>query len=81
MAQKRNVYIIATGGTIAGRADSASATVGYKAGELTVEQLIASVPGLDTLANLTGEQAFLRRSRPVFSSASSNSTTSYKVPD
>ena len=56
MAQKRNVYIIATGGTIAGRADSASATVGYKAGELTVEQLIASVPGLDTLANLTGEQ-------------------------
>ena len=56
MAQKRNVYIIATGGTIAGRAGSASATVGYKAGELTVEQLIASVPGLDTLANLTGEQ-------------------------
>ena len=56
MAQQRNVYIIATGGTIAGRAGSASATVGYKAGELTVEQLIASVPGLDTLANLTGEQ-------------------------
>ena len=56
MKQKANVYIIATGGTIAGRADSAAATVGYRAGELTVEQLIASVPGLDKLAKLSGEQ-------------------------
>lgn len=56
MAQKPNVHIIATGGTIAGRAGSASATVGYRAGELTVEQLMASVPGLDKLANLSGEQ-------------------------
>ena len=56
MKQKANVHIIATGGTIAGRADSAAATVGYKAGELTVDQLIASVPGLDKLANLSGEQ-------------------------
>ncbi|MER2139558.1 MAG: asparaginase [Succiniclasticum sp.] len=56
MTKKRNVHISATGGTIAGRADSASATVGYKAGELTIEQLMASVPGLDKLANLTGEQ-------------------------
>ena len=56
MARKPNVHIIATGGTIAGRADSASATVGYKAGELTVEQLMASVPVLDKLVNLTGEQ-------------------------
>lgn len=56
MKQKANVHIIATGGTIAGRADSAAATVGYKAGELTVEQLIASVPGLEKLANLSGEQ-------------------------
>ena len=56
MAKRRNVHIIATGGTIAGRADSASATVGYRAGELTVEQLIASVPGLDKLADFTGEQ-------------------------
>jgi len=56
MAKKPNVHMIATGGTIAGRADSASATVGYKAGELTIEQLMASVAGLDKLANLTGEQ-------------------------
>ncbi len=56
MKRKANVRIIATGGTIAGRADSAAVTVGYKAGELTVEQLIASVPGLDKLANLSGEQ-------------------------
>lgn len=52
MKQKANVHIIATGGTIAGRADSAAATVGYKAGELTVGQLIASVPGLEKLAGL-----------------------------
>ena len=56
MKQKANVHIIATGGTIAGRAESAAATVGYKAGELTVEQLMASVPGLDKLASLSGEQ-------------------------
>ena len=53
---KPHVHVIATGGTIAGTADSATATVGYKAGELTVEQLITSVPELDRLANLTGEQ-------------------------
>lgn len=56
MKQKPHVYIIATGGTIAGQAASASATVGYKAGELTVGQLIASVPGLERLADLSGEQ-------------------------
>lgn len=56
MKQKANVHIIATGGTIAGRAASAAATVGYKAGELTIDQLIASVPGLDKLANLSGKQ-------------------------
>lgn len=53
---KPHVYIIATGGTIAGAAGSAAVTVGYKAGELTVEQLIASVPELGSLARLTGEQ-------------------------
>lgn len=56
MKQKAHIHIIATGGTIAGRADSASATVGYKAGELTVEQLLASVPGLDNLADISTEQ-------------------------
>lgn len=53
---KPHVHIIATGGTIAGTAGSAAVTVGYKAGELTVEQLIASVPELGSLARLTGEQ-------------------------
>ena len=56
MEQKPRVHIIATGGTIAGTAGDASATVGYKAGELTVDQLIGSVPGLKDLAELTGEQ-------------------------
>lgn len=56
MKQKPHVYMIATGGTIAGQAASPSATVGYKAGELTIGQLIASVPGLERLADLSGEQ-------------------------
>jgi len=56
MIQKPNIHIIATGGTIAGQAGSATATTGYQAGALTVGQLLASVPGLDRLANFTGEQ-------------------------
>ncbi|MDR0478850.1 MAG: asparaginase [Burkholderiaceae bacterium] len=49
------VIVLATGGTIAGRADPRSA-VGYNAGGVTGEQLVASVPGLDRLAALDVEQ-------------------------
>jgi L-asparaginase len=40
------VVILGTGGTIAGRAARASDNVGYKAGELGVQQLLEAVPGL-----------------------------------
>ncbi|MBL8362346.1 MAG: asparaginase [Rubrivivax sp.] len=40
------VVILATGGTIAGAAASATDNVGYRAGQVGVEQLIAAVPAL-----------------------------------
>jgi L-asparaginase len=54
----RNVLLIATGGTIAGRAASAARTQGYEPGALPVAALIDSVPGLAALANVTAEQPF-----------------------
>ena len=49
------VHILATGGTIAGKAGS-EVEAGYRAGEVGVKTLLASVPGLDDLAQVTGEQ-------------------------
>lgn len=40
------IVILGTGGTIAGRAAQANDNVGYKAGEIRVEALVAGVPGL-----------------------------------
>jgi len=54
----RNVLLIATGGTIAGRAASAARTQGYEPGALPVAALIDSVPGLAALANVSAEQPF-----------------------
>lgn len=41
-----SIYIVATGGTIAGAATS-SVSATYEAGKLSVEQLTAAIPGLD----------------------------------
>ncbi|WP_432709339.1 type II asparaginase [Pedobacter sp.] len=49
------VRILATGGTIAGTGASADRAA-YTAGELPVKDLIAAVPGLDKVAEITGEQ-------------------------
>ena len=49
------ILVLATGGTIAGQAD-ARATGAYKSGQITGEQLVQSVPGLDKLASLSAEQ-------------------------
>ncbi len=40
------IVILGTGGTIAGKAAQANDNVGYKAGEIHVEALVAGVPGL-----------------------------------
>jgi L-asparaginase len=52
---KPKLVILATGGTIAG-AQPKPGEVGYKAGAYPVEALIKAVPGLDGVAQITGEQ-------------------------
>jgi L-asparaginase len=53
--QKRNIIILATGGTIAGAATT-STQAGYTSGAVTIEAMIKAVPGIDKLANIKGEQ-------------------------
>ena len=55
---KPNVVILATGGTIAGYAESETATTGYRAGALDLDMLIKGVPEIKNHANVTGEQLF-----------------------
>lgn len=49
------VYILATGGTIAGQSATA-VTAGYKSGAVGVEQLVEAVPQLSEIAEVRGEQ-------------------------
>lgn len=51
-----HVKILATGGTIAGSADSSTSTTGYTAGALGVDILINAVPELADIAEVSGEQ-------------------------
>ncbi|MDH6535277.1 L-asparaginase [Parabacteroides sp. PM5-20] len=53
--EKSTVYILATGGTIAGQGASSTSS-GYKSGVITVEQLLSAVPGLDQVATIQAEQ-------------------------
>ena len=43
---KQKIFVFGTGGTIAGRAASMSDNVGYKAGEVAIGELLASIPGM-----------------------------------
>ncbi|MCR4941627.1 MAG: type II asparaginase [Campylobacter sp.] len=52
---KPNIYILATGGTIAGSSDGALDT-SYTSGTVTVDKLIAAVPEINKIANIKGEQ-------------------------
>lgn len=51
-----NIKILATGGTIAGSAGSATQMTGYKAGAIGIQTLIDAVPQMQEYANITGEQ-------------------------
>ena len=53
---KKHIYILATGGTIAGRAASEEATTGYEAGAIGVADLLAAVPEIRRYAEVEGEQ-------------------------
>jgi L-asparaginase len=52
---KPHIFILATGGTIAGSAESRT-QAGYDAGQVGVEVLIEAVPQLSELATVSGEQ-------------------------
>src|SRR5262244_3147318 len=53
--RKPNIVILATGGTIAGAAASGT-QAGYTSGAVTIDAMIAAVPGIRDLANIKGEQ-------------------------
>lgn len=52
----KNVAILATGGTIAGVANSVTATTGYHSAVLSVDEILATIGPLNTVANITSEQ-------------------------
>jgi len=54
-AKKPNVVILATGGTIAGAAASGT-QLGYTSGAVSIDKMIAAVPGISDLATIKGEQ-------------------------
>ncbi len=54
-AKKPNVVILATGGTIAGAAATGT-QAGYTSGAVTIDAMIAAVPGIKDMANIKGEQ-------------------------
>jgi L-asparaginase len=50
-----NIVILATGGTIAGAAESGTQS-GYTSGQVTIDAMVNAVPGIQELANIKGEQ-------------------------
>jgi len=55
---KSQVVILATGGTIAGAGATTANSASYKAAKVPVDKLIASVPELEKIADVRGEQVF-----------------------
>jgi len=49
-----HVRVLATGGTIAGKGSANSSS--YRSGQVSVADLIAAVPGIETIAAVSGEQ-------------------------
>lgn len=56
---QRRIVVLGTGGTIAGRAASAQDNVGYRAGEVGIDELVRGLPGLADLALHTEQVAQL----------------------
>lgn len=51
-----HVRVVATGGTIAGRAPAPDQLSNYRSGAIPVEELLADVPGLERVARVSAEQ-------------------------
>lgn len=52
----RNITILGTGGTIAGRSASASDNIGYTAGQVGIGQLVADIGAIDSFGPIITEQ-------------------------
>lgn len=52
---KRNIVILATGGTIAGAAGTGTQSA-YTSGAVGIDTMVKGVPGIEKLANIKGEQ-------------------------
>src|SRR5277367_3276271 len=52
---KKNIVILATGGTIAGAAASGTQSA-YTSGAVTIDAMLKAVPGIEKLADIKGEQ-------------------------
>lgn len=57
-AKKPNIRIIGTGGTIAGLGSTSANVSAYQSAVVAVDKLIAAVPEMQNVANVTGEQIF-----------------------
>ena len=57
-AGKPHVVVLATGGTIAGAGASAVNSATYTAAKVPVDKLLADLPELSNIANVSGEQVF-----------------------
>src|SRR5215471_7715539 len=53
--KKPKIVILATGGTIAGAAATGTQS-GYTSGAVTIDAMLAAVPGIKDVANVKGEQ-------------------------
>lgn len=54
--EKKKIYVLACGGTIAGKAASADDLTGYAAGQTSIGELLEAVPQLAEYADVQGEQ-------------------------
>jgi len=57
-AKKPNIVVIGTGGTIAGAGKVSTDTSTYQTASIAVDAIVAQVPALASVANVTSEQVF-----------------------
>ncbi|MBQ3063071.1 MAG: asparaginase [Clostridia bacterium] len=61
----KKIHLIATGGTIASEARSRVSTEGYKPSVIPVDELVAQIPELSDIAQMSTEQIFLKPSSAI----------------
>ena len=67
ITMKKHIYILATGGTIAGKAASEAATTGYEAGAIGIADLLAAVSEVRQYADVVGADCLDRQQGHDFS--------------